>query len=410
MRWSPILCLLLAFPAHAGQWDRRKGDCDQVFRGWRTSSVDRLRDCTMRWESYRNVRSVDSDTRALMHEAFDKLYLEGDRRDAVMALSALKRLGLRPTQLRPETQALPSGPKRAAVRQVEAAPQGGLDFAPDEPMQEAPNAAANRPADRKSAERAFREGKIYLKKSKLPEAVSEFLIAADSDPSWAPPLYMAARCYVRMGRDMAALKTLQRMKSVNSQLAKQLIRKAVKDPNFKSLRARGAFKDLTGTAVIQLLNGAGEAGLSKIMGYRDRLERAGMPVAAVANDRNPRQNTYLYTKPGFEQQGEALRRQLKLGLLHKRTIDWPSQFDVILIHGGGDKAKWVDDEAEKNGQKDDTKKKEEEAKKKAEEAKKAQADKLKRQIQMMKMMQQMEAEDAAGQQVDQNDPTKGVIP
>ena len=71
---------------------------------------------------------------------------------------------------------------------------------------------------------------------------------------------------------------------------------------------------------------------------------------------------------------------------------------MILVYGVRGKSEWIDDEAEKGGKKAAAdKKKAEEAKKKAEEAEKAAAKAdMKKKLEMLKMMQDLEAEDAAG--------------
>ena len=115
MRIVSLVLLLTAAATANERWDRHKGDCDGVFRGWRTTAVERIRDCVMSFEMYRDVTEVDDDERAVVHEALDKLYREGDKRDATMALSAMKRLGVRPRKLRAGTGAVPEGPAREAV-------------------------------------------------------------------------------------------------------------------------------------------------------------------------------------------------------------------------------------------------------------------------------------------------------
>lgn len=418
MRFVCFLLLLTSVAQADSQWDRRKGDCDQVFRSWRTTAVERIRDCVMTFEMYRDVTTVDDDERAVVQEALDKLYQEGEKRDATMALSAMKRLGVRPTKLRTETRAVPKGPAAEAVeviddREDRRPPPGddGMTFAPDDEPAPGPSAAADRAPDRREAERAYKEGRRYEAKGEYAVAVSEFLIAADSDPTWAPPLYLAARCYSKMKRPRAAVEMLVRMRAINSDLARQLVHKAVKDNAFRGLRRLDAFKDLTGTATVQLLNGAGAKGVATIQRYKAELADAGINVS-VANDRNPRNNSYIYTKPGFEQQGERIRRLLQLGLVHTRTISWPSQFDVVVVHGAAEKTEWVDDEAEVAAKNKDAdkKKKEEDAKKKQEAAELAEKDKMRQQLQMMKMMQQMNASDQAAGQAAGADPTGGAIP
>ena len=416
-----LLLLLLAGGAHANeQWDRHKGECDQTFRSWRTTAVERIRDCVMTWEMYRDVTSVDEDERAIVREALDKLYREGEKRDATMALSALKRLGLRPSQLRVETAAVPRGPAAEDVEVVDSRARRrppprepeGMSFGPgDEEPIPGPSAAAERAPDRREAKRAYEEGRRYEAKKQYAVAVSEFLIAADADPTWAAPLYLAARCYAKMSRPRNAVEMLVRMRAINSDLARQLVHKAVKDRAFRRLRGLDAFKDLTGTATVQLLNGAGVKGLANVQRYKAELGENGIN-ATIANDRNPRTNNYLYTKPGFEQQGERIRRLLQLGRVHARKISWPSEFDIVVVHGIPKKTKWIDDEAEKAAQNKDAdmKKKKEDAEKKKEAEDEAKAAKMREQIQMMKMMQQMNAADTAAGQGAAADPTGGAVP
>ena len=42
MRFVCFLLLLTSVAQADSQWDRRKGDCDQVFRSWRTTAVERM--------------------------------------------------------------------------------------------------------------------------------------------------------------------------------------------------------------------------------------------------------------------------------------------------------------------------------------------------------------------------------
>ncbi len=405
--WAALWgALLMAGAAHADRWEQRKGDCEQVFRGWRTQSIDTLRDCTMKWEQFRQVSEVDADMKSIVHEAFDRLYREGDKRDAAMALSALKRLGLRPNSLRPETGAVPTvapPPPERVVRPTPPPRKRGVTFEPEAAPAPVADDAPPAMADPRRARSAYSAGKALVAQDPA-AALSEFLIAADADPTYAPPLYMAARCYVALGKADLAIDALARMKAIDSQTARSLARHAATDPSFARLRAAGAFKDVTGSASIQILNGAGDEGLDVVSSYKSTLESNGLPVANLANDRNPRENTYVYTKPGFERQGESVRRLLKLGLVHERPIDWPSPYDLIIVYGKPEKTAWVDDEAEKAGKAAaEKKKKEAAAKKKKEEEAAAKKAEMRRKMQMLKMLEQMEAEDAA----QQADPTGG---
>ena len=398
---SAGLLLASTSMAHADRWDARKGDCERVFEAWRTSSLDRLRQCVMTWEMYRDVTQVDADQKSIVHEAFNKLYSEGSRRDAVMARSALKKLGLRTKQMRVEANAkdrtvdpreedrIRADRPRDDQPRVIRRPASGDDARPE----------PKRAPSRGEAKQAYAEAMKYYRSRDYAVALSEFLISADADPTYAQPLYMAGRCYVFLGKAGPAIDSLKKMKAIGSQDALELVAKSTTDPVFEKLRGTEAFKTLTGTAVVQILNGAGDGGVAVVKGYKDKLEAAGMPIASVSNDRRTRQNTYIFHKPGYDRQAEIMRRSLKLGMIHKRNIDWPSEFDVILIYGSqGEETAWVDDEAEKAGKGEDAKKKEAEEKAAEEMAAKEKAAKeqMKKQVEMIKMMQDMNADTAAG--------------
>ena len=374
-------------------WESHKGRCDDVFRAWRTQSLDQLRDCTMSWEMYRDVIRVDEDERQIVHEALDKLYQRGSNRDAVMALSAMKRLGVRPTRLRPKTRAVP----KERPEQVEVVRETWSEPAPSE--EEMGAVPVERPPDRQTAKMHTQRGRSFFVNGKSAEALSEFLIAADYDPTYADPLYGVALCFAHMNKSAQAIQFLHKMKSINSERARQLLHRAPQDPIFARVRRADSFKDLTGTAEIQILNGAGEAGRKTVLGYKERLEELGMPVGSVANDRSLRENTYVYAKPGFKEQGETIRRQLRLGLVHTREITWQSPYDIILVHGVPKNRKWNDDEAEKSGKKEAAKKKkaEEAAKKKKKEKERKEKEAMEKKLKMLKMMEDMEAKDAAGE-------------
>jgi tetratricopeptide (TPR) repeat protein len=401
MRRGLLLALLMvAAPAGAQEmWERNRGDCEQVFRNWRTSSLGKLRDCVQKWEMYRDVTQASNDDRAVANEAFDKLYQEGSERDAVMALSALKRLGLRPKKLRSESKAIPTDetPPDEEVRVVRPTPAPVVLEPDPAPTPEPTSMAKARQPDARTAKAAAQRGKALLQQGKLPEAVSELLIAADADPTYADPLYLAASAFVDLNQPDAAIQYLARMKAINSDRSRVLVRQAATDPRFKSIRHLAPFKDVTGTAMIQILNGAGPDGNKKVLDFKQRLEAVNMPVANVGADMNPRTATFIYFKPGFERQAEDMRRQLQLGLVQKKPLHWVSEYDVILVYGEVPKDKWVDDEAEKAGEEAKAKKKaEEDAKRKEEEKRKKDEEEMKKKLKMLEMLQKMESDPTGG--------------
>lgn len=407
-RLGPALVFLvlatLPGTALADRWEREKGDCEQTFKEARTESLDRIRDCAMRWEMFKDITKVDDNERTVVQEALEKLYQEGTERDAMMSLSALKRLGLRPSKLREKTVAVPKAappPEAAAVVEAEAPPapphkgSKAARAAEAEAMANvAPPAEPERAPSRRDAKMHVGRGNAFFKAGQVMEALTAYLEACDADPTYAPPLYLTAMAYARLGKKDMAIDYLRSLKGLNSDEARPLVRRAAQDPEFKSMRAMGTFKDLTGTAVVQLLY-ASDGIKPKVQEYAKRLQELGQPVANIGQDRNPRHNTYVYAKPGFESQGEDLRRLLKMGMVHSRPIHWPSEYDIIIVVGAPEVAKFEDDEAEKNGQKKaEMKKKEEEAKRKAKEKEDAEKEKLKRRMQMLQAMEEMEAPQA----------------
>ena len=383
--------------ARADKWDKERGPCEDTFKGWRTESLERLRDCTMRWEMYRDITKVDDNQRTIVQEALEKLYQEGNERDAMMALSALKRMGLRPSKLREKTAAVPK-----AAPPVETAAMVEPDPEPEARPSKAAKAAAvaepevgaepERAPSRRDARGHVGRGNAFFKSGQTMEALTAYLEACDADPTYAPPLYLTAMAYARLGKRDMAIDYLRSLKGLNSDEARPLVRRAAQDPEFKALRGMGTFKDLTGTAVVQVLSASGEASKTKVAGYVQRLQEIGQPVANMGVDRNPRHNTYIYAKPGYEEQGEDLRRQLKMGLVHSRPIHWPSEYDIIIVVGAPDQEKFVDDEAEKNGQKkSEMDKAAEAAKRKAAEKEQAEKDKIKKRMMMLQAMEDMEA-------------------
>jgi tetratricopeptide (TPR) repeat protein len=407
--WSRLavaLCLVVlgTGPAWADKWQKEKGDCEETFEQWRTESLERLRDCTMRWEMYRDITKVDDNQRTIVQEAFEKLYSEGTERDAVMALSALKRLGLRPAKLREKSVAVPKAapaPELAPVIQAPEEKRVGKSLktaraeveaeAEAEAMSEATPVEAARAPSRKEARLHVQRGNSHFKSGQTMEALTAYLEACDADPTYAPPLYLTAMTYARLGKKDMAIDYLRSLKALNSDEARPLVRRAAQDPEFKALRGVATFKDLTGTAVVQILSAGGDAAKAKVDAHVKRLTEIGQPVANIGIDRNPRHNTYVYTKAGYEDQGEDLRRQLKLGMVHKRPIHWPSEYDIIIVVGSPEVAKFEDDEAEKNGQKKaEMNKAAEAAKKKQEDKERAEREKLKRRMMMLQAMEDME--------------------
>ena len=395
--------LLWAGTANADRWDQHKGDCDRVMKTWRTQTIGQLKNCAMIWEMYRNVKKISDADRTLAREVFEKIYQNGDRRAAQMAKSGLKRLGYLPRKLRRgdgSTKDAPA-PHQVAVHEGFEEPPPPPPPEDDDPIQPQ--------VDPRAAKRAYKRGRVSFKRGEFQKALSDFLIAADGDPTDARPQYMLAMSYMKLQQPKNAIRSLITMKAINSELAHQLLQEAASERTFRQISGSAAFKDLTGLANVQILNGAGKAGLENIKNYKVELEKQGLPVT-LGIDRNERTSNFIYTKPGFERQGEDIRRQLRLGLVHKRSIDWPSEYDVILVHGQPKKTKWVDDEAEKSGNGDKDKKKAEEAA-----AEKAKADEnaakaaMKRKIQVLKMLQEMEAEDATGAAADAN-PANGILP
>ncbi|MCA9543989.1 MAG: hypothetical protein KC613_06345 [Myxococcales bacterium] len=411
MRIAFLLAVTLLPAASAladDRWQRHAGDCDAVLRAWQAQALGDLERCVKRYEMYRPTNAIDDDERARMHAVLDKVYAEGDDRAKRIALGSMKRLGVRPRAIvnnekglrRAGTEVPVIGP--AAGIGADPPPNataGGVDALAVDPNA-GPEVFGERPPDHNEAVRQYRVGVGHYKAGQIEQALGAFLASGDADPTWAKPLYLAAICYARMGQPVDAVATLKQMKNINSDLARQLVRRAGEDREFARLRKEPAFKSLTGAAVVQILNGGGDKGAEDVRKFVETLEGKGIPVARVGTDANSRVSDYLYAKPGFEKQAERIRRVLRLGLVHQRKITWPTPYDVILVHGLPQKGKWVDDEAEKSAKKAaaDRKKAEAAAKKKEDAEAAAAREKAKADFENFKKFQEM-----------QNNPT-GQIP
>ncbi len=409
MRTAPLIALAalcLAWPAAAeDRWARHRGDCDEVLRGWQGQALPELVRCVKRYEMYRKTSAIDDDERARMHTVLDKVYAEGSRGEKAIALGSMKRLGVRPRSIGSDERGLRRAgtdlPVLGAAAGIGADATDAAEPRPGEgPVDHLgvdPNAAAEvfaeRPPDRREATAQYSRGVKLYRGNQIEPALGAFLAAGDADPTWAKPLYLAAVCYARMGQAVDAVGTLKQMKSINSDLARKLIRRAAEDKEFARLRSQPSFKALTGAAVVQILNGAGPKGADDVRGFVETLEKKGIPVARVGTDANSRVSTYLYAKPGMETQGERIRRVLRLGLVHERKITWPTPYDVILVYGKPKKGKWVDDEAEKSAKKaaKDRAKAKADAKRKEEEAAAAAREKSKADFENFKKFQEMQA-------------------
>jgi tetratricopeptide (TPR) repeat protein len=408
-----VALALLATQAAANErWNRNKGNCDKVFADPRGFDLTELLACTKRWEMHRDVADVDDSLRARMHTALDRLYGEGDAAGRTIALSAMKRLGVRPRAIAKGEQGLRrEGTGVMVVTNDNAAPAAPAAMVADlDPNAPVVGEYGDRPPDRRRASQHYQRGAGEYKSGRFEPALGEFLQSADADPTWAKPLYLAAVCYARLRMDNDAIETLKQMRDLNSDEARKLMRRAGEDEAFVSVRARPSFKSLTGSAIIQILNGAGSEGEAKIRDMVKTLEGKGIPVTKVGTDANSRVSTYLYRKPGFEKQGDAVRRTLRLGFVHERQIDWPTPYDVILVYGKPKKNDWEDDEADKSAKKAaaDKKAAEDAAAKKEEAEEVAKRAELRRKVQMMQMMQEMDAEGAAGQASGGRTPGTGV--
>jgi tetratricopeptide (TPR) repeat protein len=314
------LALLTAAPA-AGQeqWDRQKGNCEQLFLGYEQATLADLKQCMGLWEAYREVSSLSEPQRQAMAKVFDRLWREGDPGTRHMAKNAMARVGFPPPEEAPGTRKVDDGkPERKRYRPHTAPPD-----------------------EQKAGERLRERGFAMYKRHEYDAAVATLQQALEHDPASIQALYDTACAYAANGDSPNAIEYLKRLSDIGSKPALAKLLKARTDRDFEAMRDDPEFKRATGYAKVKVMNGMPaddrEFGADQVFKLVELLRNpklAWIVDEAEAPDKHSRDRPHIWYKEPSKSQAYILMRILGHPKTRLVPLDWDSPYDLI--------ASWAD--------------------------------------------------------------------
>lgn len=323
------LALGLCWPTHAvaqDAWERTKGDCDKVLsKRAKAKHVGRIRKCAELWETHREVDGLDPKAKKEAQHAFSVLYYAGTDDDKDLAYDALRRLGVR----------------RLKKKQVGLAGKAEAD--PNAPKY-IPEVSGSR---QKKARSFVAKGLKLHKRKKYRPALGQYEQAIKADPNYLKGHYNAACASARLGDVGGAVELLKDIESRQDRTGRRLLQDARTDKDFRKIRSRPEFKQVTGYAEIVLLNGAGAEGEPHVKRLRRELKDNGRKPAFVGTDEASRGRPLVWHKPGFESVAEEVKNivepdKTKLKVIDFNTAIGKYDFDVYVVWGMPHKAKLLE--------------------------------------------------------------------
>ncbi len=323
-RLVPLVALAICWPSGASAqqgWDRAKEDCDKVLsKRAKAKHVARLRKCAELWETHREVDGLSPKAKKKAQHAFSVLYYAGGDEDKDLAYDALRRMGVR----------------RLKRGQVGMAERGGQAAAPAS----LPEVSASR---KKSARGLVSKGLKLHKRKKFRKALSLYERAIKADPNHLSGHYNAACASARLGDVSGAVDLLGEIRGRGTRAARRLLMDARTDKDFRKIRHRPEFKQVTGYAEIVLLNGAGAEGQPHVRRLKRALRDNGRKPAFVGTDEASRGRPLVWYKAGFEAVAEEIKNivepdKTKLKLIDFNTAIGRYDFDIYAVWGMPHKA------------------------------------------------------------------------
>jgi tetratricopeptide (TPR) repeat protein len=294
-------------------WERNKGNCDAVLSTPQVHDLQTVRECAQRWESYGHPDAITRSEAQAYSRGLSRLHYQGTERDRSLADSALARLGL---------SVLPRG-----------------DFLPDERLEtflrrnQAPIRLVE--ADSRDARRARdlnSDGMREYNRGNYEAAARNFRQALEVDPFHLLAKYNLVCQLALLGETDEALRHLDELYRWDSAAADAQASHALTDADLTSLRNDVRFRLITGTARVQVLNGAGQPGVRRATAIRDALTGAGYDVASFGFDRYTRARPAVWHARGFEDAAAQVAGLVGDGA-QVRSIDWPTDYDLVVVWG-----------------------------------------------------------------------------
>lgn len=271
--------LLCAAPASAKtDWEKNERRCTQAFKNYDAVGLHELYECVALWEAYRSPSTVRQAEKLTAVQAFNFLCAHGEPDASYMAEQAIYRLKDTP---RDECLQRGQGGPPTGI----AAP--GVDPNEQQPLQANPKPPPERqfynpPSVSKAAHgKAIdlnRKGHKADKKGRTDVALQLYEDSVRADPRYEKAIYNAACLYCRTGQDATAIEYLRRLRDLGTDDAIDQLRSARLDPDFRAVRTRDEFRELTGYARINLCNSKGEYAEAEIERLRDGLTAAKYPI------------------------------------------------------------------------------------------------------------------------------------
>lgn len=315
--------VLGATAAHASKnWDKYGGDCDQAaFKSPDTADILVIGRCVRLWEAYQDVSEVkDGDYKSRVVAAIQRLYVQGDDKDASVARSALGRLGVTKLPERGATaKATPAAAKKPARER----------FNPEEPSAK----------QKKAAERQFKYGIKQYTKKKYDKALPYYLKMVDAAPGYAKGHYNVACIYALLGDEEKMgtyLQNLADMAAGGNAEAMSNLKLARSDKDFEGLRDTSVtFKRLTGYAKIKVLNAMGEKGEENSDNILASLKKLNYEADGVDESSKARKNPIIW----YAEHARGAAFIVKELLNHPKTqvvlftAEQLKGFDVVVVWG-----------------------------------------------------------------------------
>ena len=313
-------------------WERQKGQCDAIFQGYREADLVVLKQCTIIFETTRDVSALKPDEKAMLAGAFNRLFLEGDEETRFLAARALARIGYEPS-----VKDIKELEKKDKERQTKKREKYRPHTAP--------------PEKQAQAKKIYAKGQTAMKKKDCKDALALFQSALELDGKLIPALYDTAVCYAQLGDADNAIEYLMRIQDIGDKEAGKKLREARKDKSFSGIREKDGFKRVTGFARIKVVNGMPERDLEVgqdncyILVETLSKPELGYEVVDGGRDKHVRDRPHIWFKEHSKLQAYVIRKFLG----HPRTrlvpIDWDTEWDIIV--SWADKVE-VDESGQKN--------------------------------------------------------------
>lgn len=295
-------------------WETNRGECDTILSTPQHYDLDEVRTCIQRWESYGEAEAISRAEAEAYARGMSRLFYQGNRRDQSLAESALQRLGL---------SVLPRG-----------------DFVPDERLEAFLNRdrspirgeSVSARATRRAREHNTRGMRDY-NRGRYDDAAGEFESALQDDPFYVLSKYNLACQLALLGDAEGALLHLDELSRWDVPEAQEQLTHARSDEDFVSLREDVRFRLITGYARIQVLNGSGDAGVSRTTEIRDALAAQGLDVVSFGHDRHLRSRPAVWYQRGYDQVADRVEAVLASESTRTQLMDWSSDYDVIVLWG-----------------------------------------------------------------------------